>query len=242
MSGPPPSYARTRSLVVKLTLVAALVMLAFGWLRTHLTGWAFDAFTLEPLATNPDEQAHAALVAVMQDPDAQQDPAIALQLDEYFAARRSRETLAFVLDLTGDIVARSPELVMVDDADLTAAPRYRLAIGGKVAGTVFSYVRPVYEDQTLQGFVNSLVYALDADRVTTEHYADAPVLDLPADTDLALSEDLLAEARARRSHYDRISDGVTIGISVTTALLLGIVVSFLVTRRLRTLARAVEAT
>jgi signal transduction histidine kinase len=237
----PRRAARLGSLVVKLTLVAALVMLAFGWLRSTLTAWAFDTFAIPAPTVSPDDQAHDSLVAVMRDRDAQQDPAIAHRLQVYFDARRSNETLAFVLDLTGDIVARSPELTAVDDADLTAAPRYRLAIGGKVAGTVFSYVRPVYEDETLQGFVNSMVYTLDADRVTSEFYVDAPLLDLDADTDLSLSPELVAEQEARRFQYSRISNAVMVGIAVATALLLGIVVSFLVTRRLRALAREVEA-
>lgn len=241
MTRPPRSAARFGSLVVKLTLVAALMMLAFGWLRTTLTSWAFETFAIPAPTVSPEDEAQDALVAVMQDRDAQQDPAVAASLSAYFDARRSQETLAFVLDLTGDIVARSRELEGVDDADLTAAPRYRLAIGGRVAGTVFSYVRPTYKDEQLQGFVNSMVYALDADRVTDEYYVDAPILDLAADTDLSLSPTLLAEQEARRNQYTRISDMVLVGIAVATALLLGVVVSFLVTRRLRGLVRAVEA-
>ncbi|MGC6487202.1 MAG: ATP-binding protein [Planctomycetota bacterium] len=241
MSAPRRRGGRLGGLVVKLTLIAALMMLAFGWLRATITTWAFEAFAIPAPSVTPDDAAHDALVAVMRDPDAQQRPEVADALAEYFAARRSRETLAFVLDLGGAIIARSPELDSVDDAELTAAPRYRLAIGGKVAGTVFSYVRPTYEDEQLQGFVNSMVYALDADRLTDEYYADAPILDLAADTDLALSPELLAAQDARRNQYTRISDGVLVGVAVITALLLGVVVSFLVTRRLRSLARAVEA-
>lgn len=230
-----------RSLVAKLTLIAVVVMLTFGWLRATLTTWAFDTFAISPPQVSDDERAHDALVAVMQDRNAAQDPAIAKQLDAYFAARRARNTLSFVLDLQSEIVARSKELTGVDDAQLTAAPRYRLSVDGKIIGAAFSYVTPNYEDQTLCGFVTTLRYVLDPDRAKEEYYATAVVLHLPAGTDLALSDTQRAALEERRNQYDNISNGVTISIAVATALLLGIVASFLITRRLRRLAREVEA-
>lgn len=230
-----------RSLVVKLTLAAALVMLAFGWLRATVTNWAFDTFAIPSPRVSPDEQAHDALVAVMRDRNAAQDPKVAEQLNDYFAARRTSRTLAYLLDRNGEIVARSPELNSLDDNELTAASRFRLAIDGKVLGTAFSYVRPTHEDKQLCGFISSILYDLDLEGLDSDTYKDAVVLDLPAGIDLSLDDKRLAEMEAQRNLYDNISNGVTIGIAVATALLLGIVASFLITRRLRRLAREVEA-
>lgn len=176
----------------------------------------------------------------MRDRDAAQDNRIAKQLNAYSAARRARKALAFLLDLHGEIVARSPELETLDDGELTATPRYRLAIGGRVLGTAFSYVTPKYEDKTLCGFVSSLAFNLDQTRLGSDTYSNAVILELPAGTDLNLSDEQLAELEAQRNQYGRISNGVTIGIAVATALLLGIVASFLITRRLRRLLREVE--
>lgn len=230
-----------RSLVAKLTLIAVVVMLTFGWLRATLTTWAFDTFAISPPQVTDDERAHDALIAVMQDRNAAQDPTVARQLETYFAARRARNTLSFVLDLQSDIVARSKELTGVDDSELTAAPRYRLSVDGKIVGTAFSYVTPKYEDQTLCGFTTSLAYSLDVDRANDDYYEQAVVLNLPAGTNLALSEEQRAALEERRNQYSNISNGVTIGIAVATALLLAVVASFLITRRLRRLAREVEA-
>ena len=57
MTRPPRSAARFGSLVVKLTLVAALMMLAFGWLRTTLTSWAFETFAIPAPTVSPEDEA-----------------------------------------------------------------------------------------------------------------------------------------------------------------------------------------
>lgn len=241
----------SRSLTFKIAVAAALLMLAFAWLRPKVVNRAFEMFSFHQEWLSPDKPEPNAIRMIMHDPRSAADPEIASALARHFAYWRGREELQVLFDRNNNIVARSPELDQVDPSVLTGGPKFRMTIGGEPVGTAFKTEHEaIYADGKFVGLIAVLSYELaipsaprqlfeDKDS-SSERGLDSMTLAFPAGTDLSrgLEKEPLNTSYLQ---YRRIENVVSVSISVAMALLLGVSTSILVTRRLRRLTRDVEA-
>ena len=98
----------------------------------------------------------------------------------------------------------------------------------------------IHDAGELLGFVATIDYMLSKDLSHPLH-ASSPVLEVAPGTELHTGTVFGEEFDRITGEHDRIRIAIAVGIAVATALILGVVVALLVTRRLRTLSRQVES-
>lgn len=232
--GHPPKRSWLRSIGVKLTVSAALMMLLFAWLRPEITRLGYRIFRLErPTMERPLRQ----MIEVFRSPElwAARCPA-AQTVEEFLTFRLGEDELVALIDCSGKVIAHSLRNTGFDASAIGRSSVFRLTRPSSTDGIASARYVPIWDGEELLGYEVALRCYFDG-RADSPAYAARPILRLPPDSRL----DRKTPARASVERFDLIREGVTMAIAVITALLLGLLVTFLVTRRLRSLATRIES-
>lgn len=223
---------------IRIMLVAAAAALALRYAEPPIQRWVYSTFPFDfPVPPNEEELA-SELDRLIEDPArAESDPSMRAWLEKTDAAYLSSMSAFYVLDTTGRLVYRSPELALAQSEQLTANSQFTITSSGEAVGRAFVSLRPLALEGCRIGLFGRVYFSVAEDPRSAPSASFSITTSLASHLRHASEEGVLAE---QRRHYERLRWIVNGGVALIIALVLGLLVSVLLSRRLVRLARQTE--
>lgn len=235
-----------RSIGFRITIVAAVTMLLFGWVERPLRSWVYETWALDYREPPRFEDLAPELARLIADP-------ALVESDQEFAGwlEGAAQTHAefglgfYVLDASGVLLHRTPDLASLTGNDLSTSTRFKIHVGDELFGLAYMSLRPIAVDDRMGGLFGRVSYSFldEADFDYTDAHRALPVLELPPGSPVSLFLDREeAQFEAQVSRFQGLRWLVNGLVALATALVLGLLASLLLSRRIVRLVRQTENT